>query len=77
MGRSLESTLVGSSHERYEDFWQVTEQALRFAVRRLSIELSRDAKFLEKLTDVVGLYLNPPDKAIVPEARRFRGVVFD
>ena len=28
-------------------------------------KLSRDPKFLEKLTDVVGLYLNPPDKAIV------------
>ncbi len=28
-------------------------------------KLSRDAKFLEKLTDVVGLYRNPPDKAIV------------
>ena len=28
-------------------------------------KLSRDAKFLEKLTDVVGLYLNPPDKALV------------
>ena len=28
-------------------------------------KLSRDVKFLEKLTDVVGLYLNPPDKAIV------------
>src|SRR5213596_767970 len=27
--------------------------------------LSRDAKFLEKLTDVVGLYLNPPQKAVV------------
>jgi hypothetical protein len=27
--------------------------------------LSRDPSFLEKLTDVVGLYLNPPDKAIV------------
>ena len=26
---------------------------------------SRDAKFLEKLTDVVGLYLNPPDRALV------------
>src|SRR5438128_8521925 len=30
-----------------------------------TFKLSRDAKFLEKLTDVVGLYLNPPDKAIV------------
>src|SRR5271168_4899604 len=28
-------------------------------------KLSRDAKFLEKMTDVVGLYLNPPDKALV------------
>ena len=30
-----------------------------------SFKLSRDAKFLEKLTDVVGLYLNPPHKALV------------
>jgi len=28
-------------------------------------KLSRDPKFLEKLADVVGLYLNPPDKALV------------
>ena len=28
-------------------------------------KLSRDLRFLEKLTDVVGLYLNPPDQAIV------------
>jgi transposase len=28
-------------------------------------KLSRDPKFLDKLTDVVGLYLNPPEKAIV------------
>ena len=30
-----------------------------------TFKLSRDAQFLEKLTDVVGLYLNPPDKALV------------
>jgi len=30
-----------------------------------SFKLSRDARFLEKLTDVVGLYLNPPDQALV------------
>ena len=30
-----------------------------------TFKLSRDAKFLEKLTDVVGLYLNPPQKALV------------
>jgi transposase len=30
-----------------------------------SFKLSRDPRFLEKLTDVVGLYLNPPAKALV------------
>src|SRR5213075_2553044 len=30
-----------------------------------TFKLSRDSKFIEKLTDVVGLYLNPPQKAIV------------
>ena len=30
-----------------------------------NFKLSRDARFLQKLTDVVGLYLNPPEKAIV------------
>lgn len=32
-------------------------------VRRF--KLSRDPQFLQKLTDVVGLYMNPPDKALV------------
>ena len=30
-----------------------------------TFKLSRDAHFTEKLTDVVGLYLNPPDKSLV------------
>jgi transposase len=30
-----------------------------------TFKLSRDRHFLEKLTDVVGLYLNPPEKALV------------
>ena len=30
-----------------------------------TFKLSRDSKFLEKLTDEVGLYLNPPQQAIV------------
>jgi transposase len=30
-----------------------------------TFKLSRDKKFLEKMTDVVGLYLNPPQQAIV------------
>ena len=33
--------------------------------RTKTFKLSRDPQFIEKLTDVVGLYLNPPDKAIV------------
>jgi transposase len=33
--------------------------------RMRTFKLSRDKQFEEKLTDVVGLYLNPPDKAIV------------
>jgi transposase len=30
-----------------------------------TFKLSKDPKFVEKLTDVVGVYLNPPDKAVV------------
>ncbi len=30
-----------------------------------NFKLSRDPQFVEKLTDVVGLYVNPPDKALV------------
>ena len=28
-------------------------------------KLSKDKRFVEKLTDVVGVYLNPPDKAVI------------
>lgn len=33
--------------------------------RTKNFKLSKDRRFTEKLIDVVGLYLNPPDKAIV------------
>ena len=33
--------------------------------RSRTFKLSRDPQFLEKLTDVVGLYLNQPDKSLV------------
>lgn len=33
--------------------------------RTKTFKLSKDKQFLEKLTDVVGLYLNPPNKAVV------------
>ena len=34
-----------------------------------TFKLSNDKRFLEKLTDVVGLHLNPPEKAIARRAR--------
>ena len=30
-----------------------------------TVKISRDRRLVEKLTEVVGLYLNPPDKALV------------
>ncbi len=33
--------------------------------RTRTFKLSRDTRFVEKLTDVVGLYLNPPDRSLV------------
>ena len=33
--------------------------------RQESFKLSTDPFFIEKLRDIVGLYLNPPDKALV------------
>jgi len=33
--------------------------------RMKTFKLSRDRRFVEKLCDVVGLYLNPPDKSLV------------
>lgn len=33
--------------------------------RRKSFKLSRDTQFVEKLHDIVALYMNPPDKALV------------
>jgi transposase len=33
--------------------------------RSKTFKLSTDRRFVEKLTDVVGVYLNPPDKALV------------
>jgi 2-haloacid dehalogenase len=59
--KQLESTWLRALMERYEDFWQVTEAALRFAVRRLSINAT-DSQ-LERLMEA---YLRP---AAFDEAR--------
>ena len=52
---------------------QLSEASVRRIWRRHNLKphlvktfkLSRDKNFVEKLTDIVGLYLNPPDKALV------------
>jgi len=36
-----------------------------------SSKVSKDQRFVEKFADVVGLYLNPPDKALVTLQSRY------
>lgn len=52
----------GLSKSTVSNFWR-SHNIKPHRVKRF--KLSRDPKFLEKLTDVVGLYLNPPQQAIV------------
>ena len=52
----------GVSKNTVHRLWQ--EQNLKPHLRK-SFKLSRDPKFLEKLTDVVGVYLTPPQNAVV------------
>src|SRR5437763_16003517 len=52
----------GVSHSTVNRLWQLHN--LKPHLSR-TFKLSRDSKFIEKLTDVVGLYLNPPQEAIV------------
>ena len=52
--KQLEYTWLRALMERYEDFWQVTEAALRFAVPRLSINATESQ--LERLMEA---YLSP------------------
>jgi transposase len=53
---------VGISHASVQRIW--AEAGLKpHLVRRFQI--SNDPWFVEKVTDVVGLYMNPPDRALV------------
>jgi transposase len=52
----------GVSKNTIQRVWQ--EHQLK-PHRTKSFKLSRDPKFLEKLTDVVGVYLTPPQNAVV------------
>jgi transposase len=53
---------VGISHTSVQRIW--AQAGLKPHLIR-KFKLSNDPKFAEKVTDVVGLYLNPPDKALV------------
>ena len=57
MGRSQ-----GISHTTINRIWQIHNIKPHLTK---TYKVSRDAKFTEKLTDVVGLYLNLPDNAVV------------
>ena len=52
----------GVSKSTVSNIWR-SHQVKPHRVKRF--KLSRDRRFLEKLTDVVGLYLNPPQQAMV------------
>lgn len=53
---------VGVSHMTVARVWD--DQGLH-PHRVRTFKISKDRRFVEKLTDVVGLYMNPPEKAMV------------
>lgn len=59
--RSL-SRVVGVSYPTVHRVWKSHRIQPH---RERSFKLSRDPEFNEKVRDVVGLYMNPPDKAVV------------
>jgi transposase len=60
--RTLMSAKVGASPSTVGRIWK--EHGLKPHLTR-TFKLSNDKQFAEKLEDVVGLYLNPPENAIV------------
>jgi transposase len=53
---------MGISHTSVQRFWAVAGLKPHLVKRS---KISNDPHFEEKVTDVVGLYLNPPDRALV------------
>ena len=53
---------TGLSHTSVQRIWK--EAGLKPHLVR-TFKVSNDPKFIEKVTDVIGLYMNPPDKALV------------
>jgi transposase len=60
--RTLAKELGGVSHMMVQRIWKTHRIQPH---RERSFKLSKDPEFNEKVRDVVGLYMNPPDKAIV------------
>jgi len=53
---------VGISHTSVQRIWKAHDFKPHLVK---SFKLSNDKQFVEKVTDIVGLYLDPPDKALV------------
>ena len=53
---------AGISHTSVQRIWKAHELKPHLVK---SFKLSNDKHFVEKVTDIVGLYLDPPDKALV------------
>jgi hypothetical protein len=53
---------IGVGHTTVQRVWK--EHGLKPHLSR-PFKLSNDPKFAEKVVDIVGLYLNPPDEAVV------------
>jgi transposase len=53
---------LGISKSTVSSIWQAHNLKPH---RVKTFKLSRDPRFLDKMTDVIGLYLNPPERAIV------------
>ena len=58
----LMAEAMGVGHTSVQRIWK--EHGLKPHLTR-TFKLSNDPKFAEKVVDIVGLYLNPPDKAVV------------
>lgn len=53
---------AGISHTSVQRIWKAHDLKPHLVK---TFKLSNDKHFMEKLTDIVGLYLDPPDKALV------------
>ena len=56
------ATAQGGSHATVQRIWDAHGLQPH---RATTFKLSTDPAFVEKLTDIVGLYMNPPEKAVV------------